>query len=212
MVQQINRDYVESVPGFRVVAMARNSKEAIAAVRQHRPDLVLLDVYMPDQDGVATLKELRRHELAADVMMVSAAQDAQTIKDVVRYGAVDYIIKPFRLERLRAALEAYRDKRRNLAATDMLDQAQVDRVLRGYAGHPDAGLPKGLNEATLREVQEYLIQHGKAFSAAQVADHLGTARVTARRYLDYLVTAGKARLEVQHGAVGRPVNLYRAMD
>lgn len=214
MVQQVNRDYVESVDGFRVVAMARTAREAIEAVRLHRPDLVLLDIYMPDQDGVSLLKEIRRQEFPSDVMMVSAAQDAQTIQDVVRYGAVDYIIKPFRMERLRKALQSYRATKNNLAGNGTLDQEQLDRVLRGPGGpgDRDGGLPKGFNTATLREIEAHLNRQVAGMSSTEVADEMGIARVTARRYLDYLVKLGRARLEVQYGSVGRPVNRYRRIQ
>jgi len=211
MVQQVNRDYVESVEGFHVVAMARTAREAIEYVRTHRPDLVLLDIYMPDQDGVSVLKEIRRLQFPADVIMVSAAQDAQTIQDVVRYGAVDYIIKPFRMDRLRKALQSYRATKNDLARTETLDQEQLDRVLRGPSAPPDVetALPKGFNTATLRDVEGHLSRQATGLSAADMADELGIARVTARRYLDYLVKLGRARLEVQYGSVGRPVNRYR---
>ncbi|HYF95358.1 MAG TPA: response regulator [Symbiobacteriaceae bacterium] len=210
MVQQVNREYVESVRGFRVVGAARTAREAIEAVASHRPDLVLLDVYMPDQDGVATLKEIRQQGLPADVIMVSAAQDAQTIQNVLRYGAVDYIIKPFRLDRLKTALETYRAHRWKLGDTATLDQEQVDRMLRAQTTGAGAGLPKGLHEATLRQVHRFLAAEGQALTAAEVADKLGMARVTARRYLDHLVKLQRASLEIQYGAVGRPLNRYRS--
>lgn len=210
MVQQVNREYVESVRGFQVVAAARSAREAIDAVRSYHPDLVLLDIFMPDQDGVATLKEIRRQEFPADVIMVSAAQNAQTIQDVLRYGAVDYIIKPFRLDRLKTALESYRSTRWHLNQTGTFDQEQVDRMVRGKASPVETILPKGMNEGTLGQVHRFLADGGQALTAAETADSLGMARVTARRYLDYLVKLRRAVLEVQYGSVGRPLNRYRA--
>lgn len=208
MVQQVNSEYVETVRGFRVVGSARTAGEAIEAVRAHRPDLVLLDIFMPGQDGVAALKEIRRQEFQPDVIMVSAAQDAQTIQDVLRYGAIDYIIKPFRLDRLKAALESYRANRWKLDHTGPMNQEQVDRMLRSQVSAEEA-MPKGLNQATLRQVQRFLAARGEALTAAEAADELGMARVTARRYLDYLVKLRRASLEVQYGSVGRPLNRYR---
>lgn len=210
MVQQVNRDYVEAVNGFRVVATARTAREALEAVRQLKPDLVLLDIYLPDQDGVTTLKEIRRQEIPADVIVLSAAQDARTIQDVVRYGAVDYIIKPFRFERLQAALESYRALKLKLTATNTLSQDQLDQMLRGQPNQGDS-LPKGLNEATLRQILAFLESHGASITAAEAAEALGMARVTVRRYLDYLVKLRRARLEIQYGSVGRPQNRYRAV-
>ncbi len=212
MVQQVNREYVESVPGFRVVALAKNGKEALEATAAHRPDLVLLDIYLPDQNGVSVLKEIRRRQLPSDVLMVSAAQDTKTLQEIMRYGAVDYVIKPFRLQRLQEALKKYRATRSRLSNAGALDQDQVDQVLRGgQPGQADGALPKGLNEVTLRQVQALLAEHGQALSAAEVAHKMGIARVTARRYLDCLVKQKQVRLEVQYGSVGRPINRYRAI-
>lgn len=212
MVQQVNRDYVETVEGFRVVGTARTGAEAVAYVKEHHPDLVLLDIFMPDQDGVATLKEIRRLDVPADVIMVSAAQDARTIQDVIRHGAVDYIIKPFRLTRLQQALGQYRETKWRLRGAETLNQEQLDMVLRGQnAAAADSAIPKGLNEATLRQIIDHLRHTRAALTAVEVADQLGMARVTARRYLDYLVKLGRAQLEVQYGSVGRPLNRYRMM-
>lgn len=208
MVLQVNRGYVEEVEGFKVVGTARNGADALEAVHRLQPDLILLDVYMPDKDGLAMLRDLRSQAVPADVILVSAAQDAETIGEALRNGAQDYIIKPFRPERLRAALESYREMKHKLKTSARLSQEQLDR-LRGTPA-PVAGdePPKGLNEMTLKQVTDYLSRQPEPQTAIDVADGLGMARVTSRRYLDYLVKLGKVRLEMQYGGVGRPQYRY----
>lgn len=208
MVLQVNQGYVEAVPGFRVVGSSRTGAEALPAAERLRPDLMLLDVFMPDQDGIAMLRELRSRAIPSDVILVSAAQDAATIQEALRCGAHDYIIKPFRFERLRAALESYREVKQRLAQAGQLSQEQLDRMRRGAGGAAVPDLPKGLNETTLRQVLAHLGALGEPQTAAEVADALGIARVTARRYLDHLEKAGRVRLEMQYGGVGRPLNRY----
>lgn len=208
MVLQINRDYVSQVEGFQVAGMARSGTEALQAVVRSQPDLVLLDVFMPDQDGLAMLRELRSQGLPTDVILVSAAQDAATVQEVLRMGAVDYIIKPFRFERLRSALQAYRTARQRLQANATFSQEQLDQVLRPPSVVTDESLPKGLNESTMQQVVEYLARAVDACTAAEVSQALGIARVTARRYLDHLEKLGKVSVCMQYGGVGRPLNRY----
>lgn len=214
MVRQINAAYVAKVPGFCVVGEAGSGEEAVAAAQALRPDLVLLDVYMARGDGVAALKRLRSLDLPTDVLVISAAQDAQTIQEMLRYGAVDYIIKPFQFRRLKQALEEFRASKLRLSA-GTLSQEQLDRMLRGgaagaAAAGPEPELPKGLNARTLAQVEALLAQAPAPLTAAEAAAALGLARATARRYLEFLAQAGRARLEVQYGTIGRPLNRYSA--
>ncbi|MGE5672878.1 MAG: response regulator [Mycobacterium leprae] len=208
MVLQVNRGYVEAVDGFRVVGTARNGTDALTLAARLVPDLILLDVFMPDKDGVTMLRELRAAAVPSDVILVSAAEDAATIQEALRNGAHDYIIKPFRFERLRAALESYRGMKQKLQSTERLSQEELDRMWKNAAQPVGEETPKGLNEMTLQQVIGYLVEQTEPQTAGEVADALGLARVTARRYLDYLVKLGRVKLAMQYGGVGRPLNRY----
>src|SRR5512146_1358584 len=105
VVGDINREFAERVEGFQVVGVARSAASAVEAVQQLKPDLVLLDIYMPDGDGVQVLKEIRRLEGDVDVIPVTAARSNTVVKELVRNGAVGYIVKPFKFERFAAALQ-----------------------------------------------------------------------------------------------------------
>lgn len=209
MVVQVNRFFVESVEGFKVVGIARNGADAVEAAHRLKPDLILLDIYMPDQDGLSALRELRAQGIASDVILVSAAHDPATVEAALRAGAHDYVIKPFRPERLRAALESYWAVRRRFRSAARLSQAELDRVMRVPAVLAGKEPPSGLSEATLEQVTTFLQEQAEPRSAVEVAEALGMARVTARRYLDFLVKSGKAKIELQYGGGGRPVNRYR---
>jgi two-component system, CitB family, response regulator DctR len=208
MVAEIHRQFIVGVPGFRVIGAARTGAEAIAAVESRRPDLLLLDVYLPDRSGVEVLREVRQRGLPADAILITAAQDAPVVRDTLRYGATDYIIKPFRVERLRAALDAYRRNRERLGQEAALSQEQVDRVLRGRPATTPP-LPKGLQPLTLERVAAYLTSARGPVTAVELAEALGMARVTARRYLDFLVQRDRASVDIRYGAVGRPVHWYQ---
>lgn len=209
MVQEVNKEFIKSVEGFQVIAVANDGEEGIRLVKEMKPDLIILDIFMPKQDGIKVLQEIRKQELETDVVVVSAAKDRDTIKFMLQNGALDYIIKPFKLHRMQQALEKYRQYRMSLRDSGSISQEQLDLLL--HAGRSEktvSNLPKGLNEFTLNEIVTYVKKQEEPRSAEEVARAIGIARVTARRYLDYLEKSGAIHLAVQYGGVGRPVNRY----
>lgn len=209
MVLQVNKEFVDKTADFRVVGTAMTGKEALEGLERETPHLVILDIYLPDISGVQILQEIRRRELPLDVILVTAARDAEIIQNVFRYGALDYIIKPFKMERLQAALQAYKTLHQRLLGRYPLEQEDLDRLKSPNRQDLPPDPPKGLHDVTLRQVFLYVLKSGTSLSSEEVADGVGLARVTARRYLDYLEKVGKLELEVQYGSVGRPVNKYK---
>lgn len=223
MVQEVNRQFVEQVDGFKVVGLARDGLEGLRLVKQLRPDLVLLDLYMPAQDGMETLLRLRNEAFPVDVVVITAADDVSTIRNIIRHGVIDYIIKPFKFERVKDTLEKYRQFRTTLPEESHVTQSELDEIWHGkhlhQAGRPVHSiekesdidlhkLPKGLNAGTMKQILHYLQRENRLLSAEEVADGVGIARVTARRYLEYLEKTEKVRLDIRYGGVGRPVNRY----
>ncbi|MCA0757658.1 response regulator [Paenibacillus sp. N4] len=221
MVQEVNRQFIEQVNGFQVVGIAGNGNDGLQLVRELSPNLVFLDVFMPSLGGIETLQRLRTMALPVDVVAVTAAKDAETIRTMLRHGVFDYIIKPFKLERVKQTLERYRLQHTAWTEVPPVTQDDLDRLLltagasentvhtgapRQHSGQDD--LPKGLNAITLNQVLQALRLQGGGLSAEEAAAAVGIARVTARRYLDYLEKTGLVNLEVNYGGVGRPVNRY----
>jgi two-component system CitB family response regulator len=209
MVAEIHRGFTERVPGFKVVGVAHTGREALEAVERLRPDLVILDVYLPDQTGLAVLHELRRRGATVDVIMVTAAKEVASIQQAMQGGALHYIVKPFDFARFQQTLETFRRFFQERQSRDVLAQADVDRLYRLMAPPVTAELPKGLHRPTLDLVLRYLAQQAEPRSAQQVAEATGVSRGTARRYLEYLEQHGQARLELRYGSTGRPEHLYR---
>lgn len=225
MVQEVNRQFIEQVQGFQVVGVAGNGNDGLQLIRELSPNLVFLDVFMPSLDGIETIQQLRAMALPVDVVAVTAAADAETIRAMLRNGAFDYIIKPFKLERVKQTLERYRLQHQVWREGPSVTQDELDRLLHSgsaaagaapkdipdRAATPSNGqdeLPKGLNAATLKQVLHVMRLHDTGLSAEETADGVGIARVTARRYLDYLEKTGRVKLEINYGGVGRPVNRY----
>jgi two-component system response regulator DctR len=208
MVQEVNRKFVDRISGFKVVGVARNGIEGVELIQKHHPDLVLVDVYMPNQDGLATLKQIRTMGLEVDVIAITAASDMDTVRSFLQNGAFDYIMKPFKFERLMKSLENYRSFRSQVNKKQTISQKELDEILFQKELDDRDELPKGLNAVTLNKVISFLLDRSLPTSAEEVAEGLGIARVTARRYLDYLEKCGKVVLDIQYGGVGRPVNRY----
>ncbi|MFB5266472.1 response regulator [Paenibacillus enshidis] len=219
MVLEIHRQFIEKAGPYRVMGTATNGLDGMELLRRLKPELAILDMYMPVQDGLTTLRQLRQEQLNIDVIAITAASDPETVRRVLQLGAVDYIMKPFQFERVKQALVQYTAKRSRLAGGASLSQPELDRLLHGRerpeptgAAQEEQGLPKGLQVMTLRQIIAFMGEQNGSRSAEEVAEGTGLARVTARRYLEYLQKKGVLLLDVQYGGVGRPVNRYKLGD
>ncbi len=215
-VAEVHRAYVENVPGFSVVAVAHSGAQALRAVEDLHPDLVLLDIHLPDMSGLEVLRRLRARPDGADldILAITAAREVETVRTAMAGGVSDYLIKPFPLRVFRERLESYaaqRDKLQRMSARQatVQDQHEVDRLLssRPRPGE-DRDLPKGLSRHTLQLVGETLRDAGGDLSAVEAANGCGLSRVSARRYLEQLVAMGLAELRPRYGSAGRPEHGY----
>ncbi|PLT32420.1 two-component system response regulator [Bacillus sp. V5-8f] len=215
MVQEVNRQFIEQVDGFEVIGVASNGKDGLQKIRDLTPDLVIMDIFMPILDGVETIHQIRKQQTDVDVIVISAANDQKTIRKMMQNGAFDYLIKPFKFDRLKLTLEKYYIYSIQQSEDALLSQTELDKIMFQKDSAKEDGyvviqenLPKGLNAATLTQIKEFLNNQTVPLSAEEVADGIGIARVTARRYLDYLKGAGILDLDVQYGGIGRPINKY----
>ncbi|MDT9591545.1 response regulator [Nocardioides zeae] len=213
MVASIHTRFVERVPGFVPVGVAATGRAALEEIARLRPDLVLLDVHLPDFSGLEVLRRLRGAGDATGVIMVTAAREADTVRAAAAAGAAHYLVKPFEREDLEARLDAFRRSHEALAAIGRDDanrsvQDTIDQVFV-QGGAARAQLPKGLSQETATAVLGALSTE-EELSASEVADRIGVSRVSARRYLEHFVEAGRAVGRLQYGGAGRPQRLYRA--
>jgi response regulator of citrate/malate metabolism len=222
-VASVHRGYVESLPGYEVVGEVHRGVQAVEAVRILQPDLLLLDVYLPDISGIEVLRRIRAAPgPQPDVLAITAAREAETVRQAMAGGVVDYLVKPFSLATFRERLEVYRSHRadllrRSAEPSGALEQSDVDRMLhrrlRAGAAGTTTDLPKGLSPRTLEAVARALRSTPtEDLSAGEVAERCGLARVSARRYLEHLERTGRATVYPRYGGTGRPENGYRWVD
>jgi response regulator of citrate/malate metabolism len=207
MVARIHQSFVERVPGFTVVGTVHTGAAAISAAERLRPDLVLLDIYLPDISGLEVLRRLRQDAQPVDVLAITAAQDVDTIRTALRNGVVHYIIKPFTFGTLQERLERYAEALQRLKDARTAGQGDVDRLF-GTLHQRDAAMPKGLAAATAELVVNVLRDSGTDLSAGECAALAGLSRVSTRRYLEHLVQSGHAEVRLRYGGAGRPEHRY----
>lgn len=207
MVAEIHRRFVDRVDGFRAVGVARTGADALSSAKELRPQLILLDVYLPDMTGLDVLQQLRSAGDRVGVIMITAARELDTVKGALDGGAADYLIKPFEFDQLKTKLAAFAARAEALESAAGVDQSLIDSLF----GHPGAAsrpamLPKGLGAETGRLVLDAVRDAGEV-SAAECADLVGISRVSARRYLEHYLSTGALELRLQYG-VGRPERRY----
>ncbi|MEH7117782.1 response regulator [Neobacillus vireti] len=211
MVMEINAQFVTKLPGFKLAGKAFTGKEAISLINEEKPNLVLLDYFLPDTNGLSLLHTIRNNHYPIDVILLTANRDPHHIQEIFRAGVVDYIVKPFRFDRFQTALEQYRHTFKKFQENRPFDQADLDTLTRVQlkGAELEDQLPKGLNDRTLQQIIQFLKGQAEPLSSEDVAAGVGLARVTVRRYLDYLEKKGDIVMEIQYGSVGRPMNKYR---
>ncbi len=207
MVAKVHAGFVSALAGFEVVGTASTGSQAIEDVVRLRPDLVLLDVYLPDMTGLDVLRRLRADGWPADVIVISAARDVDSIRSALHGGVLHYLVKPFDRRTFEARLHDYARMHGELAHLDEAGQGDVDRMFgraRGGAVAP-VQTPKGITPETLELVTQALAAAGAdGLSATECSERTGLARVSARRYLEQLVTQQEADVRQRYGTAGRP--------
>ncbi|MDX3055208.1 response regulator [Streptomyces sp. NE06-03E] len=207
-VARINAAYVTKVPGFRVAAMAHSAAEALTRIGEAPIDLILLDHYLPDRNGLAVVRELRALGHHTDVIMVTAARDIATVQAAMRHGALQYLVKPFAYAGLRTKLEAYAALRRTFEGGGEAEQTEVDRLFGALWATGGSDLPKGHSTTTAELVRQALRSADGPLSAQEIAESAGMSRQTAQRYLKLLERTGRVRLSLKYGETGRPEHRY----
>lgn len=202
-VATLHAGYVEAVPGFMALPPVHDARMVPKAVAEHRPDLLLLDVYLPQGSGLDLLQALD-----VDAFVLSAAAEAPTVATAFRRGALAYLLKPFDPKILTARLRGYARYRRQLESGEYLDQGGIDRSQRALLVADEPATPSS-GAATEAAVLAAVADAGEA-TVMDVAQRVGISRATAQRYLAQLAQAGSLRLDLRYGSRGRPEHRYSA--
>lgn len=215
MVREINIKFLGKVEGFEVVGEASNVENAKSVIKTVQADLILLDVFLPDGKGLDLLKWIRLNEIQVDTILVTADKGRGSVDEAFKYGAVDYLIKPFKYERFKEALLKYRERITKLKRLDNIDQQSIDEYILKRISNSmvkqdeEVEMCKGLNIKTYNKIIEFMnINKGIKLTAEEIANGSGLARVTARRYLEKMDEERKVEIIQEYGRIGRPTKFY----
>ncbi|MGM0753971.1 MAG: response regulator [Bacillota bacterium] len=211
---EINGQYIAQLDRFQVGGIATTIEEAKKVLPVIKPDLILLDVYFPDGTGSDFLWEIRKHYRSTDVILVTAAKETEHISNAIRGGAFDYILKPIIFNRFQDTLLKYQQYKERMNDSQVESQHEVDNLFNRKKSTSTIQTvqqpPKGIDTITLDSILKRIANtdHGQGFTAEEMAGEVGVTRTTARRYLEYLVSQKKIKVELTYGGVGRPQRKY----
>lgn len=213
MVASINSQFAKRNSNIQIVATFHNGKDALEYLKNSDADLVLLDLYMPDCTGLELLSELRSIGSEIDVIMITAANDAEHINEALQLGIVDYLIKPFQYERFAQALDKYLMRKKAIESGVSFTQEEIDRLVNASspsAFTKKAELQKGVQQKTLDKIRTCLSAHpGNYLPCEQIASETGLSRVTIRRYMNFLIEENEVTSMIDYSTGGRPSILYQ---
>ncbi|MGL4773325.1 MAG: response regulator [Clostridium sp.] len=214
MVRDINAKFLGKVSGFEVVSFAENISNAKQVLKAVEVDLVLLDVFLPDGNGIELLKWIRSEKISVDTILITAENTKNSVNEAFKYGAVDYLIKPFKFSRFEEALLNYKDRVVAFESNEQLNQEGIDEHILKIKGKKEnksseCTYQKGVSAKTYNIIINYLTEvKGEKKTAEEIADGIGLSRVTVRRYLEKMSEEGKVEIIQEYGKIGRPTNFY----
>lgn len=212
-IADLHQRFVGKLEGFEVVGVAANLDDALEMVDVLQPDLVLLDLFFPEGNGMDLLRHIRSGDQPCDVILITAAREITTLQNALRGGVFDYIVKPVFFPRFQEALQNFRAYYQASSNGASLEQKDIDRLLHSQipteADTGSVAVPKGIDPLTLSKVRQVFNDPQVAdLSAEDVGRQIGTSRSTARRYLEFLSTEGYLKADLIYGVVGRPERRY----
>ena len=156
------------------------------------------------------LRQIRKQNMMVDVIMVTAANDSESLEEALRLGVVDYLVKPFTYDRFQIALEKFAAQTSALKDIGILNQTSIDYIFENSRKKNEELYPKGIQEKTLLRIMGLLNSNNEKWLAGEeIAEMSGLTSVTVRRYMHYLVESGKILCEMNYETGGRPCMKYR---
>lgn len=211
-IAAIHESYIQKVQGFQVAGKAKSAKDLWEALQKEQVDLILLDVYMPDELGTNLLPLLRERHPEVDVIIITAATETMLLRDALHYGVVHYLIKPVTAQKFTQVLTEYKEKRELINSKEEVTQTMIDlffgQIQEESQQKDERDLPTGINSLTLDKVKTFMAAEMNGITAEELGEKMGASRTTARRYVEYLVTTGECRAELAYGIIGRPERKY----
>lgn len=212
MVAMINEQYIKRNKKFQVVCKCSDGLSALDYLQRNTVDLIIMDVFMPKMDGFETLRQIRNKQITVDAIMVTAANERESLEKALHLGIVDYLVKPFTFDRFQMALEKYIAQNHALRNIDTLNQKSIDHIIDNSRKNNSSPFPKGIQEKTLELIMDYLKSNKNTWATGdEIAEKVSLTGVTVRRYMNYLAESGRAVSEINYETGGRPCMQYKIL-
>lgn len=208
MVAMINSEYISQFNGVQIVGQGSSEADTLFYLEKYDVDVILMDVYLGNENGIDILQKIRSLGYTTDVIMITSANGSQDIKKALALGCIDYLIKPFDFDRFKLSIDKI-FQRDELLKDDKIDQHTLDSInTNDNISYDD--LPKGLNENTLKRIIS-VIKGIKImeFGIKDICEPANLSNVTVKKYLDYLESIRYINSFSIYGNVGRPLYMYR---
>ncbi|NMM62650.1 response regulator [Clostridium sp. P21] len=210
MVMEINSKFLKRTEGFDLYKSVSNLEDAKKFISIKKPDLILLDVYLPRENGIDFLKWIRSQEMDIDIILITADKSIERIQEAFRYGVIDYLIKPFSFERFKESLIQFKGRYYKFKKDGVIEQKDLDKLISSSnISQNEDDFAKGLNKYTYKSIWDEIEKRNyEDFTAEELAEKLGIARVTVRRYLEHMEKENKVDKLIEYGRIGRPQHKY----
>lgn len=214
-IAEIHRRFTEKIEGYKVISTATTGEQAKEWLEVVQPQLVLLDVYLPDMKGTEMVKFIRQNSQDTDIIMITAASEVDVVKSALQGGVYDYIVKPLTFDRFKQSLENYKLHLAKLKLSDTFTPDEIQRLWnQNQQSNPSEEMfidasPKGIDRLTLEKIQSCVKEiNEQGVTAEDLSKKVGVSRSTSRRYLEYLISQKIIYAELVYGNVGRPERRY----
>ena len=193
-----------------MIGIFPNGREALNYLLSNSIDLLILDITMPIMNGLELAKALREKSINTDIIAVTAASDIEHLEEMLRYGVIDYLVKPFDRSRFNKAIVKFLKKANLFSSQSELNQDDIDLIFN-VKNDDTGGHEKGIQTVTLDRIKYFIESSPKnSFNCEDLAQELNLSKVTVRRYLNYLVEKEYLINTIDYETGGRPSIIYKA--
>jgi response regulator of citrate/malate metabolism len=209
-VARVHAASVDRIEQFTSVGQAHTAAEARTMIQELAPDLLLLDLYLPDEGGLDLIRSLADLKLATspDFIVITAARDIENVRRAISLGAMYYLVKPFGFTQLAEQLTSYRRLRDGLEEAAVGNQETIDTLFGLMRSPTSRSSGRNRLPPTTAQVLERVSCSPDGVGASEVAAHLGVSRATAQRHLAELMRRSMVDLRLNYGSTGRPEHRY----
>jgi len=213
-VAEIHEQFLNQISGIELIGKTRDASATLEILHQKDVELLLLDIYLPDELGTSLIPKLRKIKPDMDIIMITAGTDRRLLEESIRQGVFYYMIKPVKASEFVNVIQDYIEKRRLLKEHKKISQSLVDAYFSDKKKQKDIQedvqetLPKGIDLLTLKKVKNIIKEERQGITAELMGEKMGASRTTARRYLEYLMSTGNISADIEYGVIGRPERKY----